>query len=91
MRLLPAAMLVLAGLSVASLTIGAASVSILEATRDPWAALVLMESRLPRTLAVILTGAALSASGCRCLTYSFSGTPAASTPSAVSVSSEGRS
>ncbi|MBD9526581.1 ABC transporter permease [Paracoccus sp. PAR01] len=63
MRLLPAAMLVLAGLSVASLTIGAASVSILEATRDPWAALVLMESRLPRTLAVILTGAALAVAG----------------------------
>jgi iron complex transport system permease protein len=63
MRLLPAAMLVLAGLSVASLTIGAASVNILEATRDPWAALVLMESRLPRTLAVILTGAALAVAG----------------------------
>lgn len=56
-------MLVLAGLACVSLTIGAASVSILEAARDPWAALVLLESRLPRTLAVILTGAALAVAG----------------------------
>ncbi|MTH77585.1 ABC transporter permease [Paracoccus aestuariivivens] len=63
MRLLPAAMLVLVGLACASLTIGAASISILEASRDPWAALILMQSRLPRTLAVILTGAALAVAG----------------------------
>ncbi|MDT1063169.1 iron chelate uptake ABC transporter family permease subunit [Paracoccus sp. CPCC 101403] len=63
MRLVPAGLAVLALLACASLTVGAASVSILDATRDPRAALILMESRLPRTLAVILTGAALAVAG----------------------------
>ncbi|MFH5775333.1 ABC transporter permease [Paracoccus broussonetiae] len=60
---MPAGLAVLALLACASLTVGAASVSILDATRDPRAALILMESRLPRTLAVILTGAALAVAG----------------------------
>lgn len=63
MRLLPAASVVLGALMLASLTVGAARVDVFAATRDPWAALVLLESRLPRTLAVVLTGAALSVAG----------------------------
>ncbi|AXC51061.1 ABC transporter permease [Paracoccus suum] len=47
----------------ASLMVGAARIDPLAAGRDPRAALVLMESRLPRTLAVVLTGAALSVAG----------------------------
>ena len=50
-------------LTLASLMTGAASVDIFSALDDPWAMLVLMESRLPRTLAVLLTGAALSVAG----------------------------
>ena len=50
-------------LTLASLMTGAASVDIFTARSDPWALLVLMESRLPRTLAVLLTGAALSVAG----------------------------
>ncbi|MFD1796568.1 iron chelate uptake ABC transporter family permease subunit [Paracoccus aurantiacus] len=50
-------------LSLASLMTGAASIDIFTAPSDPWALLVLMESRLPRTLAVLLTGAALSVAG----------------------------
>lgn len=50
-------------LTFASLMTGAASVDIFAAPGDPWALLVLMESRLPRTLAVLLTGAALSVAG----------------------------
>lgn len=46
-----------------SLTLGASSISIWDAHQDPWAMLVLIESRLPRTLAVVLTGAALSVAG----------------------------
>ncbi|MDS9466960.1 iron chelate uptake ABC transporter family permease subunit [Paracoccus sp. MBLB3053] len=63
MRPLPAGLVVLVVLSFASLTVGAANVSILSSVEDPWAALILMESRLPRTLAVILTGAALAVAG----------------------------
>lgn len=48
---------------VASLLTGVARVDLLSAWRDPYAMLVLMESRLPRTLAVLLTGAALSVAG----------------------------
>ncbi|WBU52682.1 ABC transporter permease [Paracoccus sp. SCSIO 75233] len=50
-------------LTLASLMTGAASVDIFAALNDPWAMLVLMESRLPRTLSVLLTGAALSVAG----------------------------
>ena len=50
-------------LTLASLMTGAASVDIFSAGSDPWALLVLMESRLPRTLAILLTGAALSVAG----------------------------
>lgn len=50
-------------LMVASLLTGVARVDLLSAWRDPYAMLVLMESRLPRTLAVLLTGAALSVAG----------------------------
>ena len=50
-------------LTLASLMTGAASVDVFAAPSDPWAMLVLMESRLPRTLAVLLTGAALSVAG----------------------------
>lgn len=63
MRVLPAASVTLGVLMLASLMIGAASVDILAAARDPWAALVLLESRLPRTLAAVLTGAALAVAG----------------------------
>ena len=50
-------------LTLASLMTGAASVDVFAAPSDPWAMLVLMESRLPRTLAVLLTGAALAVAG----------------------------
>ena len=63
MRLLPAACIALAALMLASLMVGAARVDVLRAADDPWAALVLLQSRLPRTLAVVLTGAALSVAG----------------------------
>lgn len=55
--------LVLAALVVASLGIGAAQIGPGAAAGDGWTALVLMESRLPRTLAVLLTGAALAVAG----------------------------
>lgn len=63
MRLLPALALLLPPLMAASLMTGASSVDILRAGGDPQALLVLMESRLPRTLAVVLTGAALAVAG----------------------------
>lgn len=63
MRPLPAASIVLGLLMLASLMVGAARVDILSAAHDPWAALVLLESRVPRTLAVVLTGSALSVAG----------------------------
>lgn len=63
MRLLPALALLLLPLMAASLMTGASSVDILRAGGDPQALLVLMESRLPRTLAVVLTGAALAVAG----------------------------
>ena len=50
-------------LTLASLMTGAANVDVFAAPSDPWAMLVLMESRLPRTLAVLLTGAALAVAG----------------------------
>lgn len=51
----------LAALALASLGVGAASIDLRAA--DGWTILVLMESRLPRTLAVLLTGAALAVAG----------------------------
>lgn len=63
MRLAPALSLALAALMLASLTVGAANVDLRGVFRDPQAMLVLLESRLPRTLAVALTGAALSVAG----------------------------
>lgn len=63
MRLAPALATALAALMLASLTVGAASVDLRGVFRDPQAMLVLLESRLPRTLAVTLTGAALSVAG----------------------------
>lgn len=53
--------LALLSLTLASLGVGAASIDLRAA--DGWAFLVLMESRLPRTLAVLLTGAALAVAG----------------------------
>lgn len=50
-------------LTLASLATGAADVDLMSAAHDPQAALVLMQSRLPRTLAVVLTGAALALAG----------------------------
>ncbi|MDP0926032.1 iron chelate uptake ABC transporter family permease subunit [Paracoccus onubensis] len=63
MRYLPGAILVLAVLMLASLTVGAASVDLTTIRQDPYAMLVLLESRLPRTLAVALTGSALAVAG----------------------------
>ncbi|WBU64257.1 ABC transporter permease [Paracoccus aerodenitrificans] len=62
-RPLGATIAVLVPLILASLMTGAASIHVLDALSDPWTMLVLMESRLPRTLAVLLTGAALSVAG----------------------------
>lgn len=53
--------LMLAGLTLASLGLGAARIDLWAV--DGWTVLVLMESRLPRTLAVLLTGAALAVAG----------------------------
>lgn len=53
--------LALLSLTLASLGVGAASIDLRAA--DGWAVLVLLESRLPRTLAVLLTGAALAVAG----------------------------
>jgi iron complex transport system permease protein len=53
--------LMLLVLTLASLGVGAASIDLRAA--DGWTVLVLMESRLPRTLAVLLTGAALAVAG----------------------------
>ncbi|MGP9803577.1 ABC transporter permease [Paracoccus sp. NSM] len=63
MRVLPALSLALIALMLASLTIGAAHVDLRMVRQDPLAMLVLLESRLPRMLAVALTGAALSVAG----------------------------
>lgn len=57
------ATLALIPLSLASLLLGAASVDLRDVLHDPFALLVLMESRLPRTAAVLLTGAALAVAG----------------------------
>ena len=63
MRPLPALLMALVALMLASLTVGAAHVDLGDIFRDSRAMLVLLESRLPRTLAVALTGAALSVAG----------------------------
>lgn len=55
--------LALAVLVLASLGVGAARLDLGDAAGTGRAALVLMESRLPRTLAVLLTGAALAVAG----------------------------
>lgn len=60
---LGATLAALVPLTLASLMTGAASVDVFAAPSDPWAMLVLMESRLPRTLAVLLAGAALAVAG----------------------------
>lgn len=54
---------VLLPLSVASLLIGAAGIGFADLSSDPKMALILTVSRLPRTLAVILAGAAVAGSG----------------------------
>jgi iron complex transport system permease protein len=54
---------VLLPLSVASLLIGTAGIGFADLPSDPKMALILTVSRLPRTLAVILTGAAVTGSG----------------------------
>ncbi|WP_415393226.1 ABC transporter permease [Paracoccus sp. SJTW-4] len=62
----PAAVLALSalvGLMALSLGLGAAEIDLRSARSDAWTALVVMESRLPRTLAVALSGAALAVSG----------------------------
>ncbi|MRX51070.1 iron chelate uptake ABC transporter family permease subunit [Paracoccus sp. S-4012] len=53
----------LLALMLVSLGVGAAEISVRQARSDAWTMLVLMESRLPRTLAVALAGAALAVSG----------------------------
>lgn len=58
-----AAGLALALLVLASLGVGAAQIGPGAAAGDGWTLLVLMQSRLPRTLAVLLTGAALAVAG----------------------------
>src|SRR5690606_12740388 len=63
MRYLPGAILVLAVLMLASLTVGAASVDLRSIRQDPYVMLVLMESRLPRSLPFALTGSALAVAG----------------------------
>lgn len=55
--------LALLGLMLVSVNVGAADISLRRATSDAWTALVVMESRLPRTLAVVLSGAALAVAG----------------------------
>ena len=54
---------VLLGLMLLSVNVGAAEITLRRASTDAWTALVLMESRLPRTLAVMLSGAALAVAG----------------------------
>lgn len=53
----------LAALMLGSLAVGAANVDLRTIFSEPQAMLVLLESRVPRTLAVALTGAALSVAG----------------------------
>ncbi|MCY1704983.1 ABC transporter permease [Pannonibacter sp. SL95] len=63
MRLAALLTLALIPLSALSLTLGAASVDVAAIGHDPQAALIFWVSRLPRTLAVLLTGAALAVAG----------------------------
>ena len=63
MRPLPALLSALIALMLVSLTVGAAHVDLRDIFRYNRAMLVLLESRLPRTVAVALTGAALSVAG----------------------------
>lgn len=62
-RPLPAMIVVMVLLMIVSVMIGAASFDIFAAGSDPWATMVLMESRLPRTFSIVLTGAALAVAG----------------------------
>ncbi|WP_265502080.1 ABC transporter permease [Paracoccus beibuensis] len=63
MRPLPALGLSVLALMLGSLTVGAAHIDLRAVFSDSQAMLVLLESRLPRTVAVALTGAALSVAG----------------------------
>ena len=63
MRYLTGSILVLVVLMLVSLTVGAANVDLTTIRQDPYAMLILVESRLPRTLAVALTGSALAVAG----------------------------
>ena len=63
MRYLTGSILVLVVLMLVSLTVGAANADLTTIRQDPYAMLVLLESRLPRTLAVALTGSALAVAG----------------------------
>jgi len=62
-RRLSLAGLALLVLTLASLGLGAARIDLRDAAGGGWATLVIMESRLPRTLAVLLSGAALAVAG----------------------------
>lgn len=53
----------LAALAAVSVNVGAADIALRDARSDQWTALVVMESRLPRTLAVMLSGGALTVAG----------------------------
>lgn len=63
MRPLPVMLILLLPLMLISLLIGAAKFDLLAAGSDPWATMLLLESRVPRTLSVVLTGAALAVAG----------------------------
>ncbi len=62
-RPLPAMLILLLPLMLISLLIGAAQFDLMAAGSDPWATMLLLESRLPRTLSVVLTGSALAVAG----------------------------
>lgn len=57
------AVAILLPLMVVSMMVGAAKIDLRDVLNDPWVALVVADSRLPRTLAVVLTGATLSVAG----------------------------
>ena len=63
MRPVPALGTALLALMLASVSVGAAQVDLRATLSDHRTMLILLESRLPRTVAVVLTGAALSVAG----------------------------